>query len=471
MLTGIFFLFFTNSSRTGYNILKTKIKYTKYHFIALICFLLIFPTLWILSTRLEGEKPSITLTPSSVFINASQDITVSVSDIKSGVRKIWIGLLKDGKENVLLEKEFPAAGLHEKSFNIRIEPKKMGIPEGKAILRMVARDFSWRGWWHGNKTYIETAVTIDTRPPSIDILSRSHNVSQGGAGLVIYKLSESCPENGINIGENFFPGHSGYFKDADIHMAFFALDYNEGTETEIFVKAIDQAGNIKRAGIPHYIKRRLFKKDILNISDKFLNWKMPDFEINIPSGSKTPLLDKFLKVNRDLRKANYKEATKVGEQTDAVIYWNGAFIRLPRSANRAGFADQREYKYNGRIVDHQVHLGVDLASVALSSVPAANSGKVAFAEYLGIYGKTIIIDHGFGLHSMYSHLSCFDVQKGDMVKKGEIIGRTGITGLAGGDHLHFGILIHNVFSNPVEWWDAKWIKNNITAKIDSIESK
>lgn len=451
--------------------LKSKAKHFKLWIILLLCLIVILPAAWILSTRFEGEKPSITLTPSSAFINASQDITVSVSDIKSGVRKIWIGLLKDGKENVLLEKKFPVAGLHEKSFKISLKPKKLGISDGKAILRMVARDFSWRSWLHGNKTYIETVVTIDTRPPDVDILSRSHNISQGGACLVIYKLSESCLENGVNVGGNFFPGHPGYFKDADIYMAFFALNYDQGTKTEIFVKATDQAGNIKRAGIPYYIKRKSFKKDILNISDKFLNWKMPEFDVDIHPGSKTLMLDKFLKVNSELRKANYCKATEVGKKTDNVLYWKGAFKRLPKSANRAGFADQREYKYNGRIIDHQVHLGVDLASVALAPVPAANSGKVAFVECLGIYGKTIIIDHGFGLHSMYSHLSSFDVEKGQMVKKGEIIGRTGITGLTGGDHLHFGILIHNTFTNPVEWWDASWIKNNITSKINSIESR
>ena len=432
--------------------------------------------MWFLSTRFEGEKPSVTLELPSLSIKASQELSILVSDTKSGMRMIWIGLYKDGKEVVLLDKDFQSPEykdrkIHKETFKIKIEPGKIGVSDGKAILRIVARDLSWRGWWHGNKTYIEKNVTIDTLAPEIDILSRTHNISQGGAALAIYRLSEPCPKSGICVGENFFPGYSGYFKDHDIFMTFFALSYDQGPKTEIFVKASDQAGNIKRAGISYYIKKKTFKKDILNISDQFLNCKMPEFDIDVPGDSKTAMLDKFLKVNRDLRKTNYRTVTELGGKTDASLYWNGAFIRLPRSANKAGFADQREYKYKGRLIDRQVHLGVDLASVAHSPIPAANNGKVAFVDSLGIYGKTVIIDHGFGLHSMYSHLSGFDVQKGQMVAKGEIIGRTGITGLAGGDHLHFGILIHNTFTNPVEWWDATWIKNNITGKINDVKSK
>ena len=456
--------------------MKTKIKYTKYHFVALICFILIVLIAWFLSTRFEGEKPSVTLELTSLSIKASQEISISVSDTKSGMRMMWIGLYKDGKEVVLLDKDFQSPEykgrkIHKETFKIKIEPRKIGVSDGKAILRIVARDFSWREWWHGNKTYIEKNITIDTMAPEIDILTRTNNIIQGGAALVIYRLSEPCPKSGIYVGENFFPGYSGDFKDPDIFMAFFALSYDNGPKTEIFVKATDRAGNNAISGLSYYIKKKEFRKDVINISDKFLNYKMPEFEIDAPSDSKTTVLDKFLRINRNLRQSNYKQVTELGQKTDNVLYWNGPFQRLPKSANRAGFADHRTYKYKGQIIDQQVHLGIDLASVAHSPVPASNRGKVVFTGYLGIYGKTIVIDHGFGLLSMYSHLSSYNAQKDQLVSKGEIIGRTGVTGLAGGDHLHFGILIHNTFANPVEWWDATWITNNITSKIKAVKAK
>jgi len=406
----------------------------------------------------------------------SQTISVTVSDANSGLRRIWIGLVKDKKEVVLLDKNFPAPGfsgggkIHEATFKVKIEPKEIGITDGKAILRMVVRDFSWRKWWRGNRTYIEKDVTIDTRPPQIDLLTRVHNLSQGGAGLVIFRISEPCMAQDVYVGENFFPGHAGYFKDPKIIIAFFALNYKQGPDTEVFVKATDYAGNSGRTGFPHYFKRKTFKKDVIKISDRFLNWKLPEFDVEAPLDSKTPLADKFLKVNRDIRKDNYRQLAKLLVKTDNIIYWDGPFGRLPKSARRAGFADHRKYKYKGPVIDKQVHLGIDLASVAHSSVPASNKGKVVFADSLGIYGKTVVLDHGFGLFSMYAHLSAVNVSEGQIVAKDKIIGRTGSTGMAGGDHLHYAMLVHDTFVNPVEWWDAAWIKNNITTKIDAVSA-
>jgi murein DD-endopeptidase MepM/ murein hydrolase activator NlpD len=459
-----------------YNPLRTQKKNIKSRLIILVCIIVILPVAWILVVRLEGEKPSITLELPSPSLGKTQELSLSVSDAKSGVRRIWIGLIKDGKEVDLFKKDLPFAGLirggivHQESFKILVEPVKMGITDGKAILRMVARDYSWRGWLQGNTTYLEKDVIIDTHAPEVGILSKAHNVNQGGAGLVIFRVSEACPKSGVFVGENFFPGYPGVFKDNNILIAFFALNYEQGPGTKIFVSATDFAGNNSRAGFPHYIKRKVFKKDVLEISDRFLNWKMAEFDVDISTDSQTPMMDKFLKVNRQVRIDNFKQILNIVQNTDKKLYWKGAFLRLPNSARRAGFADHRIYKYKGHIIDRQTHMGIDLASVAQSPVFASNTGKVVFAEGLGIYGKTVIIDHGFGLFSMYSHLSSFNVKKDQMVSKGEIIGRTGVTGLAGGDHLHFGMLVHNTFVNPVEWWDASWIKNNISDKIDTVSS-
>ena len=114
-------------------------------------------------------------------------------------------------------------------------------------------------------------------------------------------------------------------------------------------------------------------------------------------------------------------------------------------------------------------MGIDLASINQAPVPAANTGKIVFVENLGIYGGTIVMDHGFGLFSMYSHLSHMDVTVGQDVEKGAIIGKTGRTGLAGGDHLHFSMLVHHTFVNPLEWWDAQWIQNNIDDKLQALQ--
>jgi murein DD-endopeptidase MepM/ murein hydrolase activator NlpD len=456
--------------------LKTIVKIIKSKFVLLACIIVLLPVAWVAIGKLEGTKPSILIEPEPRFIGKTRTLSFTVSDAQSGVRKVWIGLIKDGKETILLQKHFPSAGIigggekHEASFNIKIEPEILGITDGQAMLRMVAKDYSWRSWLKGNTTYLEKDVIIDTKPPGLEVLTRIHNISQGGTGLVIYRLSEPCIDSGVAVGENFFPGYSGYFKDKNLFMAFFALSYKQGPGTHILAKATDFAGNNTRSGFPYYIKKRKFKKVAIKISDKFLNWKMPEFNIDVSSDSQTPMLDKFLKVNRELRNSNGSQLIEIFSKSDNKLYWNGAFLRLPNSARQASFADHRNYRYKHHTIDQQVHLGIDLASVAHSPIPASNNGKIAFTGYMGIYGKTVVIDHGFGLFSTYSHLSAIDVQKGQMVSKGDVIGRTGSTGLAGGDHLHFGIIVHNTFVNPVEWWDASWIKNNITTKIETIKS-
>lgn len=456
--------------------MKEKKKNIKLRVIAVGSCVLLLPIVWLWLVRYEGEKPTLKPDQLSPYIGRSQSITINASDAKSGLRRLWIAVLKDGKEVVLHDEMFPSAGLlksgkrRETSASLQIEPEKLGFEDGEAVLRMAVWDHSWRNWWKGNKTYLEKSITIDTRSPEIEIISRAHNLSQGGSGLVIFRTSEICKKSGVQLGNNFFPGHAGYFSNPNTYLAFIALGYAQGPKTEISVDVVDRAGNSTRVGIPHYIRRKVFRRDAINISDGFLRRKLPEFTSEIPQDANLSAVDKFLVINRDLRKKDYQRVIDACDSTDTKIHWKGVFLRLPKSATRARFADHRTYTYNGQEIDRQVHLGIDLASIANSPVPAANAGIVVFADNLGIYGRTVIVDHGLSLFSMYSHLSHISVKPGDQLAGGQIIGRTGSTGLAGGDHLHFGMIVHNTFVNPVEWWDKNWINNNILSKIKQVET-
>jgi len=206
----------------------------------------------------------------------------------------------------------------------------------------------------------------------------------------------------------------------------------------------------------------------MDISDSFLNQKMPEFSARYDNlrGSN---LDIYLKVNNWLRKESDRKIKAVCSKSHPQRLWDGPFLRMEGSPE-AQYADNRTYYYQGREIDKQVHLGVDIAALEQFPVKAANNGIIVFADYLGIYGNTIIIDHGQGIFSSYSHLSSLKVKPGVEVKKGDVIGNTGTTGLAGGDHLHFSMLVHGVFVNPKEWWDSHWIKDNITTKLQPAQS-
>jgi murein DD-endopeptidase MepM/ murein hydrolase activator NlpD len=437
--------------------------------VAIPLILIIIVGLWHLAPKLEGTPPVVDLVNFNSYCGVSTCFSIVVSDQHSGVRQLWAGLIADGRETVLVDETFPAAGDSSKrgrrQFEVCIEPDAIGISDGTGTLRLVATDYSWRRWFKGNRNYREEVVTIDTRKPEIDVLSRHHYINQGGSGLVVYRVYEGGLQSGVQVGDNFFPGYPGGFADPDIFLAFFALAYNQGEKTPILVSARDKAGNIGKSGFYYLNKPKSFESEALQISDTFLARKLPEFDL---PGNSPRLVDKFIEVNSTQRNQNNETIRSLCENPDTVRHWHGRFIRFPNSSRKASFADQRRYVYQGREIGRAVHLGIDLASVEGAPVPAANAGRVVFAGRIGIYGRTVILDHGLGLFSLYAHLSHIAVDKNQMVAAGEIIGKSGMTGLAGGDHLHFGMLIHNTFVNPVEWWDAVWIENNIMSKINAV---
>ena len=447
---------------------REKKKKRGWILLALILAIFVIAAAWVFP-RLEKEAPAITFSGLKTALGDLSDFSVNVSDQKSGLKSVSVTLLADGQDHILAEYTDTGkreSAVHDKQFDISLAPKKLGVPDGKALIRVLARDYSWRGFFKGNRTYIEKEVTIDTQKPEVEVLSRQHYINQGGAGLVIYRIFEPGLVHGVMVGDDFFPGYAGQFADKNICLAFFAVAYDQPTDTSLLVSVTDPAGNTTRAGFYHLIRDKSFAKDKITISDNFLNAKMPEFDV--PGDTGRPI-DKFKIINSDMRARNNATIRSLCGQSDSKKYWQGAFLRFPNSAPRAGFADHRSYIYNGQVIGHAVHLGIDLASTANSPVPAANAGRIAFTGNIGIYGRTVIIDHGLGLFSLYSHLSHIAVTDSQMVAKGDIIGRSGMTGLAGGDHLHYGMLIHDTFVNPIEWWDASWITNNITARFDAVD--
>jgi murein DD-endopeptidase MepM/ murein hydrolase activator NlpD len=280
--------------------------------------------------------------------------------------------------------------------------------------------------------------------------------------VAVYTLSEPPSKTGVKVGDRVFPA---FRQPSGAYVCFFALPWNMPSSSFVpKVVASDLAGNQRSVGLYYHVNAKTFPGDKINVTPQFLESKIvPDFQQFFPE-TDSPL-ELFLKVNRDLRKENLAKVFEVGQQSAAAPLWSGIFLRQPNAAVPGNFAQPRTYLHNGLIIDHQTHLGIDLASTAHAPVPATNAGKIVFAGELGIYGNCVIIDHGLGLQTLYGHLSQIDVKAGDPVTKGQIIGRTGTSGLAGGDHLHYDVLVSGQQVNPIEWWDPNWIRNNVTDKL------
>jgi murein DD-endopeptidase MepM/ murein hydrolase activator NlpD len=243
--------------------------------------------------------------------------------------------------------------------------------------------------------------------------------------------------------------------------ALYALPLEPGAAPRVIAE--DRAGNHASAPASISMLPRPRPSGSIELDDEFMASKVDE----ILGSQDGPVLDGYLKINRDIRKANAEKIRELCRTSSPRMLWSGAFEPLPNGETREKFGVRRTYRYQGRDVDQQTHLGLDFASLSHADVPAANSGNVVFAEDLGIYGNTVIIDHGLGLFSLYAHLSDISVAVGDAVKKGELLGHTGTTGLAGGDHLHFSMIVSGEFVEPEEWLDAKWIQDHVYARLGS----
>ncbi len=406
----------------------------------------------------ERSVPTMTVSPDTPFASLATEFTVTVQDDGRGLKDIEVLLVKDNSTRSVFTRAFgPDQHTWSGSFTLG---KDLG-KEGPFELMVTCSDRSLNHWGKGNTARVQRSMIFDATPPRVTIDSMHHNVRRGGTGVIRYDLSEPVRKTGVTVGQDFFPG---YQTEKGDYLCFFAFPFNavKGQDTPTLM-AEDKAGNMLQTGFRNHIIGKRFRKDIIRLPQSFLDAKMPQFRNLYPG--ETDNLEIFLKVNNEIRTKNRNALKSIGAETSREVLWNGPFIRLPRAASRARFADSRDYLYKGKKVDHQTHLGQDLASTAKAEVPAGNTGTVVYADFMGIYGNVIILDHGFGLQSLYAHLSSMDVAVGDRVTKGEIIGRTGATGMAGGDHLHFGMIVSGIPVDPLEWWDAHWIKDNVADRI------
>jgi murein DD-endopeptidase MepM/ murein hydrolase activator NlpD len=405
----------------------------------------------------DTQGPLLAVTPATGPVSPQTSVSVQADDEASALRALTVRVVQEGASTTLLERVYSPA---RSSVSEPLDLSGAGLDDGPFIIEVRAVDASWAGFGKGNAADLQKTLELDATPPRLSVQSGQHNIKPGGSGCIVYTVSEPVSRSGVTVGEHFFPG---YAQADGRHVALFAFPFDmEEADFSPRLTAEDVAGNQRERRFNYHVSSRSFRSDVLNLPDSFLERKMPDFETIFP-GEMTPL-ERFLKVNGELRKKNRAQLLHIGRETGGAPVWEGAFIRMA-GANRAGFGDRRTYKYNGEVVDNQTHLGIDLASVRNDEVPAANTGKVVFADYLGIYGNVVIIDHGLGLQSLHAHLSEIAVQEGDMVKKGQTVGKTGMSGLAGGDHLHFAVLVSGMPVTPVEWWDAHWIQDNVADRL------
>lgn len=403
--------------------------------------------------------PSVTLSPETSRVGPAQELTARLAD-PAGVRRVAVTIRRGAQSLVVLNQEFDdKAPTRDVTFTL----KDAKLPEGAFDLEIKAYDASHAGFGQGNSTTLTLPMRLDSQPPRIAVKTVPPGIRRGGSGLIVYTVSEDVSRTGVQVGDYFFPGHR---QPNGVYVCLFPFPYTmttAGFAPEIMAR--DMAGNVTSSRLLVNAQNRSFKADTVTIGDRMLNLKADELAALCPE--KTAILDQYLCVNNRVRMENDARLLELGQATQPVFLWTGAFQRLPRSAVKANFGDFRTYMLNGRKIDEQTHTGLDLASVAHAEIPAAQAGRVVFVDRLGIYGNMVLIDHGLGLMTLYAHMTETRVGPGDEVQAGHILGTTGTTGMAVGDHVHFGVLVGGIPVTPIEWLDKNWVQNNITRRANT----
>ena len=419
-----------------------------------------------ISLLVISTSPTLSVTPPVKTIGIATPVTVQVAD-PHGVRRLDAYVEQDGVRYPLYQQGAPATRIfwrrHEPARTVTFDAGKSKAPNlkaGKARLVVEAVSNDLRGSTATASEYVDVVLGAPRVIPD----EAQHYVNQGGMELVTFTAGGSWSEAGVKVGPYTFRSFPLPGKPPGQRFAFFAYPWDLPPDITPLVYARNQAGTEATA----HFWFKLFPKKF-RARDFVLTGQLMDKLVNSvdPTGQILPgqdVLARFLYINGEMRRKNNRQLADLRLKTEEKILWNGPFLHWGKE--EADFADVRDYIYHGKKVDRQVHLGFDLSDVVNGPVSAANDGRVVWAADLGIYGNCIVLDHGYSLQSIYGHLREIDVKVGDMVKKGRKMGIAGQTGLAEGVHVHFGMQVDGVQTNPREWWDEHWIKDRILSKLD-----
>lgn len=425
----------------------------------------------------RGPDPTITVTPGLPGIGRATPVTVVFEEPVRGLGELRFELVQGERVELLAEVShtprpawaFWGPRTPREELEVVVGRDSIaGLAAGEAVLRASARP---AGAWLRSPDPVVREVSLPVRltPPVLEVVSIRHYVAPGGSGVVVYRAGTTSVKDGVVAGGRWFEGFDLPGGQPGDRFALFGVPFDLANPNDIVLAAEDDVGNRATTAFVDRLFERAFETDTIRLSDAFLEKVVPPIMDRTPGlTDRGGLLENYLQINGELRARNARTLEELAASSRREFLWNSAFQPMPNTAVMSSFADRRTYVYEGREVDHQDHLGYDQASVRRAEVPAANSGVVALARFFGIYGNAVVVDHGFGLMSLYGHLSTIDVAEGQPVERGQVLGRSGETGLAGGDHLHFTMLLAGLPVDPVEWWDAAWIRDRVAAKLGPV---
>jgi murein DD-endopeptidase MepM/ murein hydrolase activator NlpD len=442
---------------------------------ALILLLLAAGVLYLaLVSLLAGSTPKVAIRATLPAIGARTPIEVAIDGRGRGFSRVEVTMVQGTRVEPLGSKEYrpapwwklPSGGTGKDTMRVEVGRETVRGLSGAPVTIRVKGERAGALLRSPDPVVREVTLPVRLTPPTLGVLSTATYVTQGGCEAVVYRVGDTAVRDGVQAGDWFFPGFPLPGGGKGDRFALFAVPYDTRSAQGVVLVAFDDVGNRAQHSFIDKFTPDPPRSDTIRLDEGFLSRVVPAILSQTPEMTdRGGLLENFLAINGELRRANNTVLRDLASTSATRFLWSAPFEAMRGTGIMAHFADRRQYVLGGRVVDHQDHLGLDLAKTEAAPVPAANDGIVVLARYLGIYGNAVVIDHGFGLMTLYGHLSAVDVKEGQTVKLGDTLGRTGETGLAGGDHLHFSILLQGLSVRPQEWLDGHWIRDRIARKL------
>ena len=439
----------------------------------------------------EGAPPTIRAvkSPSGLGLD-SADLSISIKDELAGLDQVIVRAEQQNSDTrELLRKDYKKKTA-EDNITLPLNAKELGLREG--TLRIIVLAFDSSLW--SNRASISIELKVDYQKPKIEVLTSQHNAVRGGVELVFYSVSGGSDFfSGVMAGPYIFPGFPAakldpeFSKTPEVYFSFFSVPLDSAAEERLEILARNAVGNSSIASFFYRVKELNTPTVSLEVNREFLqNSVDPLYHSYLklravhrgqknaeytPASDKTELSKRLAVINREFRPLLAEDLRVLFGRPKLEKLWAGPFLRPAGKALPYPFGALKTYSFAGENVGSMRQDGLDFATAEGTSVRAANSGSVIFSGELGVYGKTIIIDHGFGLTTLYQHLSSLSTQEGAHLESGQAIGLSGSTGYALKPEIGYEVRLHGLPVRPEEWWDRVWIRDHLEDKIDQIKNK
>ena len=296
------------------------------------------------------------------------------------------------------------------------------LPDGAHLVTVTATD----GARQANRASGSLALVTDNTPPALEIAERSLQTAQGHVLPVFVRSDEILHDPKVRFLDKEIPL---YALSPTLYRALFGVSVKQEAGTfPLTIEATDAHGNAGSREVSVALAETDFKR-----------------------GGYIKLTKKQQANQKDDSKVTHDRSIR--EEAWAHVeprqLWGGAFARPTEGPVSSPFGKYREY--SSGVKSH--HLGLDLSNETGTPVYAANDGVVLVADPLYIMGNHVVVFHGQGVASAYSHLSAIEVKRGDRVRKGQLVGLMGSTGQSTGPHLHWEVVVSGVKIRP-ELWEA-----------------